>query len=225
MNESFFYKEAILLNEKRIQHLDSLNLDFQNKRILETGSGSNGMITQFLLSKNAKITLNDVREENILHSMKVNHIHLDYNTWDLNKEIPSEDANFDIIICYGTLYHLTQPEEFIKNMSKICKEYIIISTCTSGKNDYETNILFEGDFPCQGLNGYGCRPGRLLIYDALKKNFEYVYTLTTQPEHTEYPLQFPSNNSENRNIFIGSHIKIENKHFREKLSNNYTVAK
>ena len=35
---------------------------------------------------------------------------LDSNTWDLNKAFPS-DKKFDIIVCYGTLYHLNKPED------------------------------------------------------------------------------------------------------------------
>ncbi len=70
---------------------------------------------------------------------------------------------FDIIICYGTLYHLIEPEMCIKNLSKLSNEYVIISTCTNGKNDETINVLFEGDASEQGLGGYGCRPGQLFI--------------------------------------------------------------
>jgi hypothetical protein len=40
---------------------------------------------------------------------------LPYNTWNLNNNI-EENKLFDIIICYGTLYHLTDPEKCIKNL-------------------------------------------------------------------------------------------------------------
>ena len=110
------------------------------------------------------------------------------------------------------------------NLANLCKEFVVISTCTSGKNDEEINIVYEGGTNEQSSNHYGCRPGRLLIWNQLKKNFNYVYCLKTQPDNIEYPLCFPSDHSSNkRNIFIGSHIKLNNENLVEYLSNNYTL--
>jgi len=75
----------------------------------------------------------------------------------------------------------------------------------------------------QAGDGYGCRPGRLFIYNTLKKNFTYVYLIKTQPKYKDFPLKFPSNiNQELRNVFIGSHIKLENNLFVEELINEFT---
>lgn len=221
--KSFFYKEALQINLDRISHLNSLNLNFENKKILETGCGGIGNITNFLVKKNAIVTLNDCRIDNILSNLKNNNLSLNYNLWNLNKQIDIIDEKFDIIICYGTLYHLTEPEICIKNLSKLSNEYVIISTCTNGKNDETINVLFEGDSPEQGLGGYGCRPGRLFIYNKLKENFKYVYTLRTQPNNPDFPLIFPSTHSCSRNIFIGSHIKIEDPNFYEELRDTFEL--
>ena len=55
--ELFNYKGALEINRARIQHLDTLNLNFTNKSVLETGCGGKGDITRYLLSKNAIVTL------------------------------------------------------------------------------------------------------------------------------------------------------------------------
>jgi hypothetical protein len=220
--QEFNYQEALMLNKARIEHLNTLNLDFKNKKILETGCGGQGDITKFLLEKGSYVTLNDYRENNIKSLLNILNINLPYNCWDLN-EIPETDEMFDIIVCYGTLYHLSKPKYAISKMSKLCKEFIIISTVTSGKNDEELNLLYEGTTPQQSHNGTGCRPGRLLFFNSLKENFKYVYMLKTQPNDSEYPLVFPSYEGNSRNIFIGSHIKIENELFLEDFVNNYTI--
>ena len=62
---SFYYREARILNKVRVVHLDTLQLDFSNKTILETGCGGVGDITSYLLEKKAIVTLNDYRQENI----------------------------------------------------------------------------------------------------------------------------------------------------------------
>ena len=55
--ELFNYKGALEINDARIQHLDSLQLNFNNKTVFETGCGGRGDITRYLLSKNARNVL------------------------------------------------------------------------------------------------------------------------------------------------------------------------
>ncbi len=220
-NTSEFSDEnAIRINNARIIHLDSLNFNYKYKKILETGCGARGDITNYLLKKYANITLNDIREDNIKSLFNNLNIILPYNTWNLNDDI-NENKIFDIIISYGTLYHLTNPENFIKNLSNLCTEFCIISTVTNGKNDESINILFEGNICMQGADG--CRPGRLFIYNTLIKYFKYVYMLTSQPDNIDYPLFFPCESSNARNIFIGSHINLDNENLVNYLPNRYIL--
>ena len=207
----FTYDGAININIARIKHLDSLKLDFKDKTVLKTGAGGKGDFTKYLLQFTKYITLNDSRIENINNLLSVNNLNLEYNTWDLNEDLPRDNI-FDIIFCYGTFYHLQNPEKTIQNLSKICKDFIIIETITSGKNDMNVNICTEDvNTLNQSSTGYGCRPGRGYVFNLLKKHFKFVYTLKTQPNHEEFPKIFPSNNTGNiRCIFIGSHVNIEN---------------
>jgi SAM-dependent methyltransferase len=220
--KSFYYPEAKEINKSNIKHLSKLNLDFNNKTILETGCGGIGDITQFLLSQGAIVTLNDFRQENI-DSLMINiNAKFPFNTWDFN-ELVNDNDKFNIVVCYGTLYHLTNLENAFKNLSNLCKEYTIINTCTNGKNNEEVSIVFEGNGNEQSSNQYGSRPGRLFIWNQLKKNFAYVYCIKSQPDNIDYPLSFPSHHHASRNTFIGSHIKLNNENLIENLINDYTL--
>ena len=218
----FTYDGALNINDARIKHLNSLNLDFKDKTVLETGAGGKGDFTKYLLKFTKDITLNDSRIENINNLLSVNNLNLEYNTWDLNENIPLDNI-FDIIFCYGTFYHLQNPEKTIINLSKICKDFIIIETVTSGQNDMCINICTEDvNTLNQSSTGYGCRPGRGYVFNLLKKHFKFVYTLKTQPDNEEFPKIFPiNNNGNNRCIFIGSHVNIENDILIHDLNNNY----
>ena len=55
------------------------------------------------------------------------------------------------------------------------------------------------------------------------KYFKYVYMLTTQPDDIDYPLNFPSEHSSSKNIFIGSHIELNNENLINYLPNTYTL--
>lgn len=224
VSAAFLSYGALSINEARIQHLDSLGLDFQGKEVLETGCGGAGDFTNYLLSKDAKVTLNDARQKNIEHLLLRTNLQLPYNTWDLNQPFPKE-AMFDSIVSYGTLYHLNKPDVAIQSFAEHCKEFTIISTCTNGQNDESLNVLWENPTPEMAFDSYGCRPGRLFYYNCLKKHFPYVYMLKTQPNHQDYPLSFPTPSSSGtfRNIFIGSHKPMINEKFVEFLPNTYTL--
>lgn len=220
--ELFNYKGALDINYARIQHLDTLQLNFNNKTVLETGCGGRGDITRYLLSKHAIVTLNDYRKDNIMELLKSIQKKLDFNTWDLNQPFQL-DKKYDIIVCYGTLYHLNNPEQAIENFANSCNEFLVLSTITNGTNDESINITPELiSSSNQAGDGYGCRPGRMFLYNTLQKYFKYVYLIKTQPRNQEFPLKFPADPKLNaRNVFIGSHIKIERDLLVEELINEF----
>jgi len=222
IKRSFFYDAALQINTDRIAHLETLDLSFAGKTVLETGCGGCGDFTSYLVSKGAKVVLNDVREENIKSLLENKGLSLEYNTWNLNLAAP-DNVKFDIIFSYGTLYHLSRPEVALKSFADLCREFAIISTCTSGKNDSDPNHIPEWNGNEMAADGTGCRPGRVFVYNELKKHFKNVYMLRTQPKNPDYPLHFPNNNGgAQRNIFIGSHIDIDNPNFVTYLPNDYT---
>lgn len=61
----FDRSECVAINVARINHLDTLNLDLNEKSILETGAGGRGDITKYLLSKGGIVTSQDIRKSNL----------------------------------------------------------------------------------------------------------------------------------------------------------------
>ena len=208
IEEAFHTPEPLRLNKAIVEHLGLLNLELQGKNILETGCGGRGDITKFLLSKGGIVTLNDYRLDNILFLMKTLGVELNYNTQNLNEATYDINETYDIIISYGTLYHLTYPERLLTNLSKICKEYMILCTCMNGTDNNNKNLVIETDHVHQSIDTVGCRPGKTYLVNELKKNFKFVYSLNILPNHEDF--QF---NYYNRIILIGSHIEINNDYF------------
>lgn len=206
VHQAFYYDGALQINKARIAHVDSLGLDFKNKTVLETGCGGKGDFTKYLTNQGAQVTLNDARIENITTLLQETGYNLPYNTWDLDG-----DNKFDVIFCYGTLYHLKNPGEALKNLSDICTDFMILSTCTSGDDSDEINLVSESG-QNQAYNNTGCRPGRGFIYKKLKESFNHVYLCKTQPNHGDYPLKWPcySPGQLKRCVFIASRTSIVN---------------
>lgn len=200
-------------NQRRLEHLSSLNLDIHNTNVLEVGAGI-GDHSSYFLDRGCRMVITEGRSEN-LQVLKSR-----YPTQDIRHlDMENPDANmpdlFDVVYCYGLLYHLNKPKEAIEFMSQHCQNMLLLETCVSFGEEESINLVDEpADSPSQAVSGEGCRPTRTWIYNQLKHYFEFVYMPITQPNHEEFPLnweQYPKNNGTlTRSVFIASRQKLEN---------------
>src|SRR5436189_6162355 len=111
----FLAPNAAAINQARQQHLVSLGLDLERKKVLEVGAGI-GLHTPFFLERGCEVTVTDGRPENVAEigrrlpgtrSALV----------DLEHDRPIELGRFDIVYCYGLLYHLANPERALGRLA------------------------------------------------------------------------------------------------------------
>jgi len=212
----FLNDEAIRINKRRQEHLATLGLNISNSTVLEVGAGI-GEHTGFFLDRKCKVVSTDARNENleILKSRLVNWIPTQLDVRCLDLDYPDQNViteSFDIIYCYGTLYHLSKPLEAIRYMAEHCNKMLLIETCVSFDNEDEVNPCVEENVQTQGFHQIGCRPGRKWVFDCLKKYFEYVYMPVTQPNHPQFPINWSLRPDQSlfRSIFIASKHKLDN---------------
>lgn len=208
------------INKARIEHLDSLDLSFKGKTILELGSGP-GDIAEYLLKEGAYVTSVDGREENI-KSAYSKHAFKKWNgyVYDLEKNISPGLTKYDIIIAYGILYHLSDPKAFIQRIQSLNSQLFLLSTCvTSEFNENHANSNQAGiclipepsSNGTQALNGLGCRPNRRWLWRLLQNNFDEVYACRWQPNHDQFPSDWSDiskHSSLTRMIFICSQSQL-----------------
>jgi 2-polyprenyl-3-methyl-5-hydroxy-6-metoxy-1,4-benzoquinol methylase len=232
--KAFYYPGALHINSKRLEFIGKLNLNLSNKKILETGCGGKGDITSYLLQHTNNIILSDAREDNIdylklnlhrtLYKLNENKMstgqNLEKYVWDMNEDLPSK-ISVDIIFCFGTLYHLNNPDKALFNLSNICKEYCVISTATNGSDkDNDINFIPEFQEKAQSYTLTGCRPSRKWVFNKLKKYFKYVYAFKKQPNHPDFKKEWPTVET-CRFMIIGSHIELKNENLTTNLPNIY----
>lgn len=197
--EVFDYPEAVALIECRIQYLKDLfkqyNIDLKGKKVLETGMGARGQISEFLASTGCELYVQDARKENC-DEHKRRFPHRNVFCSDMNADDPFNGMEyFDYIVCFGTLYHLSNPEKAIDSMKRVTKNLIL-----------ESEIRWEGGWNFMNENvseynsstdGGACRPGLSFLRSRLKERFEYVdesiqpvkdphYELPTKKRHAYY---------------------------------------
>ena len=196
-------------NQRRQEHLASLELPIENSTVLEVGAGI-GDHTSFFLDRGCKVTSTEPRRDN-LKVLRTRYPDLRVEQLDLDAPDILFDETFQIVYCYGTLYHLKKPMEAIKFMANRCTKMLLLETCVSMGDEQAINLCMErADNQSQSIHGQGCRPTRNWIYNILKRHFSHVYVPTTQPWHEEFPLDWrgePSNDL-TRAVFIASRQTI-----------------
>lgn len=200
-------------NIARLSHLDSLGLSLSNKKVLELGAGI-GDHTLFYLYRGCSVTPVEGRQalcDLITKRFAIDAVKIDFE-YELNKL--ANYRSYEIVHCYGLLYHLSNPAEFLNHACKT-GDLFLLETCVSTDDSSDPiNIVDESasDFT-QAISGKGCRPTRKWLFDELKKHYEYVYMPTTQPNHIEFALDLRKKQPEmnlTRAIFIASKHKLEN---------------
>jgi SAM-dependent methyltransferase len=215
--EGTFHSQFYLLhNEKRIEHLHSVGLPItKDMTVLEVGAGI-GDHTKYFINIGCNIVTTEGRQENVDVLKKYVGNKATVALLDLENPSPNPiyDKKFDIVYCYGTLYHLSNPDSTLNYLSERCGGMLLLETCVSFKDGKAINNVNEATYdPSQSLSGKGCRPTRLWLFDKMKSLFPYVYFTKTQPDHYEFPTDWtvPSKHELSRVIMFGSRTPIENR--------------
>lgn len=206
-------------NQRRLEHLSSLGLKIAGSTVLEVGAGI-GDHTSFFVDRGCKVVTSDGRQQNIeiLRSrypdVRALHIDLDSPPGEFNEV-------FDIVYCYGLLYHLKNPTRAIEFMSSCCRNMLLLETCVSFGDEALLNPNAEDRLdPTQSYTGIGSRPTRRWVCNQLKRHFQFVYLPITQPNHEEFPIDWTPTAAKKglaRAVFIASRQKIVDEIFQEEI--------
>ena len=209
-------------NHRCLEHLASLGLPIVGASVLEVGAGV-GDHTSFFIDRGCTVLSTEARPENLaILQSRYRNLGLESRELDLDNPV-ALDRSFDIVYCYGVLYHLRRPAEAIAFMAGHCCRMLLLETCVSVGDHQAVNPIAElAENPTQALDGHGCRPTRPWIYARLKEHFEHVYLPRTQPHHGNFPIDWtappPSQrDAMTRAIFIASRQPLDNPLLTEEL--------
>ena len=209
------------LNLARQEHLASLGLPIAGRTVLEVGAGV-GDHTEFFNARGCDITVTDARPVNVAEIAR---------RWSGLRALVAdvEDSSaligwlFDIVYCYGVLYHTGDPVAAIENLSRWSGDLLLLETCVSKRDGIALDSREEDAAdPRNSPSGSGCLPSRAWLFDSLSGCFEYVYIPVTQPDHPEFPLDWPpSSDGLTRAVFVASRRPIDNPMLTETLPSHY----
>jgi len=207
-------------NQRSQEHLTSLGLYLQGSTVLEVGAGI-GDHTSYFIDRGCDVVTSEARQANF-KILKARYPTIRVLYLDLDNPPTIFNEKFDIIYCYGTLYHLKKPSEAIKFMAICNKKMLLLSTCVSfGDKDLQNPCNEDVSHVTQSVSGVGCRPTRKWVFNQLKKYYQYVYLPTSQPNHEEFPLDWSKPELHkaplSRAVFIASREEINNGCLKETI--------
>jgi SAM-dependent methyltransferase len=208
--------DAQSINKARLSHLASLDLALRGKSVLDVGCGV-GHLAGFFEERGARVVCVDARPENI---DRLRFLYPEREAHVANVECDSLATlgRFDLVFCYGLLYHLENPIAALRNIAGCCRELLLLETVVS---DCDKPVLQLVDEPSetknQAVSGFGCRPSPAFVAMALSRiSFRYIYTAQSPPEHVDFVFDWKNSGEWQRDghllrsIFVGSRKPLDN---------------
>jgi hypothetical protein len=201
-------------NARRQEHLASLHIPVAGMSVLEVGAGI-GDHSHYFLDRGCRMTITETRESSLTY---IRQRYPSSEVRRLDMEHPPEQvagAPFDIVYCYGLLYHLSNPAQALAFFRAHTGKMLLLETCVSFAQDGSVNLTEEiQKSPTQAFGGMGCRPSRSWVWGELSKLYPHVYLPRTQPNHEEFPTDWnaPKEHAASlqRAIFVASLEPIPN---------------
>lgn len=218
---SFWTEHYLRHDMRRLEHLASLGFDFAGRSVLELGAGI-GDLTSFFVDRGARVVTTEGDPANAA-ILAERHPDLDVRVIDL--EDPERAAAlvpevFDVVFCYGLLYHLGDPSSALDLCAARARELLLVETCVSPEAGDVLRVHAEPPAPENALHGRGCRPSRRWLFRELAARMPHVYCPRTQPAHEEFPLDWTVPVADpwlTRATFVASRAPLDSPHLAPTL--------
>jgi len=134
---------------------------------------------------------------------------------NMNEPNFSDEDKFEVVHCYGLLYHLKQPDVALAALGKVCSDLLVLETVVShaaeGIEFVPESVNAKAPDLTQSTDGHGCRPSRKWVMDELRKHFPHVYMTRTQPAHPEFPTDWTQRPKSplSRAVFVASRKPLD----------------
>jgi len=186
VEQTFHRHQYLNLTMRSLEHLASLELPLHNRSVLEVGAGA-GDFSGFFLDRACRVTITDVRPQ-LLAYLQRRYPQQDIRRLDLEQPTPLSGDPFEVVFCYGVLYHLRDPAKAVEFMSDCCTDLFLVSSQVTGNEDVcLTEMVEPAERLAQSYHGCGTRFTRRWLYNEIHRHFPYVYTPRTQPAHFQFP--------------------------------------
>jgi SAM-dependent methyltransferase len=206
---------ALAINRARMAHLAGLGLPLAGKSVLDVGAGV-GYLARSLADMGCRVHCVEAREENVA-VLRARHPDLAATVADAERFELASLGRFDVVFCYGLLYHLENPIAALRNMAAACGELLLLETIISDHDGLVVQFEDEPPSTNQALSRIGNRPSPAFVAYALNRaGFACVYAPRVPPEHEDFRFRWKNDLAHRRDghplrcVFVASRRPLDN---------------
>jgi tRNA (mo5U34)-methyltransferase len=189
-NEFVFDKEhAQRFNERRMKMLDRLiPWLVREKRLescLDAGCGI-GFFSDYLSRSGLSTVAFDGREENIAEARR-RFPGIEFHVNDVESDEVEKLGKFDLVLCFGLLYHLENPLRAIRNLESMTQKVLILESMITPVSKPVATLVDEGIENDLSLRCVAFVPSESCIVKMLYyAGFKRVYRIVALPDHEDF---------------------------------------
>lgn len=152
---------------------------------LDAGCGI-GIFSDFLTTLGLKVTAFDGRSENIIEARR-RYQHIEFLVQNVEGTQIEQLGIFDLVLCFGLLYHLENPFQAIRNLHALTRQVLLIETIVTPQDRPVATLVDESQGEDQGLNYVALIPSESCFIKMLyRAGFKSVYKVLDLPKHEEF---------------------------------------
>lgn len=176
------------------------------KTALDAGCGV-GSLSNYLDKLGLKVSAFDGRAENVKEAQK-RHSDIKFLVLNVEDSAVKELSSFDLIFCFGLLYHLENPFLAIRNLHALTNKILIIESMVIPGRYPSANLVDEGHTKDQSLNYIAFILSEPCLVKMLYRvGFPYVYSSIISPAHEDFRESFLFYRK--RSIFVATRMPLE----------------
>ena len=201
------------INAARMDFIRRLPLALQGKRVLDVGAGV-GHFARMYADCGARVVAIEGRADNV-RLLQERHPDVEAHVGDIQDASVDGLGRFDVVHCFGLLYHLDSPVAALRRLERVCDDVLLLETMICDAADALAVLVDESRSVNQALAGLGCRPSPSFLALALNRvGFRFVYGAATPPAHPDFQFEWRNDLSVSRDgsnlrcVFVASRRPI-----------------
>jgi SAM-dependent methyltransferase len=190
--------------------LPELKQRFDLKTALDLGCGV-GHFAHFLHSFGLNVLAIDGRTENV-EEAKRRYPDVNFQLGDAQEATLPQLGSFDLVFCFGLLYHLENPFRVIRSIAALATKVALVESVVYPSSVPAMVLMDESNSLDQGLDHVAFYPSESCLIKMFHlADFSNCYSPDNMPEHDGYRLG--SNGFRQRTVLVASKRPIDSSGF------------
>lgn len=145
----------------------------------------------------------DAREENII-TLRSRYRTMVAHVANIETDPLIQFGIFEIVFCYGLLYHLENIISGMRNIASVCADLLILETMVTDHSEPLARLADEPNLtPNQSVGHFGMRPSPAFITMVLNRlGFAFIYAPRVPPDHPDFCFEWTNRLDCSRNGYL-----------------------